>query len=94
MAEIADLLNELTAKYQQYGGYTTSNPFAPPPFTGGFQGGPQERSFMVMVIVPDNLLNEAERDIKRLITLFQERYHQTEILCYSHSVNRYIPKPG
>lgn len=90
LSEIADILNDLTAKYQRYGGYTISNPFGPPPLAGGYQGGPQERSFSVMVIAPDNQLNEAEQDIKRLITLFQERYYQTEILCYSHPVNRYV----
>ena len=92
LSEVADLLNELTGRYQRLGGYTLSNPFAPPPYSGGYQGGPQERTFSVIVIVPDNLLNEAQRDIERLIELFQERYHQTEILCCSHSVNRHVPK--
>jgi hypothetical protein len=47
---------------------------------------------MVIVIAPEHLLNEAKQDIQRLIILFQEQYHQTEILCYSHPVNRYVPR--
>lgn len=92
LSDVADLLNELTARYQRFGGYTLSNPFAPPPFSGGYQGGPQERTFLVIVIVPDNFLNEAQRDIERLVELFQERYYQTEILCCSYPVRRHVPR--
>lgn len=90
LSEVADHLNRLTEKYQRYGGYTISNPFAPPPLAGAYQGGPQERSFMVMVLVPENLLNAATQDIQQLVSLFRERYSQIEILCYSHPVNRYV----
>jgi len=81
----------VTAKYKQHGGYTMSNPFAAPPFAGGYEEGPQERSYWVMIIVPDDQLNEADQDIQQLVRFFQKTYHQTEILCYYHQVNRYIP---
>jgi hypothetical protein len=51
--EVADYLREMTAKYKQFGGYTMSNPVAPPPVAGAYQGGPQERNFWVMIrVVP------------------------------------------
>jgi len=91
LAEVANYLREITAKYKQYGGYTISNPFAPPPLSGGYQGGPQERSFWAMIIVPDHLLNDATQDIQQMVRFFQEKYHQAEILCYSYHVNWYKP---
>lgn len=91
-SEVARYLNSITAKYREYGGYTISNPLAPPPFSGVYQGGPEERGFVVMLIVPDHLLNEVEQDVKHMVRFFQETYHQDEMLCYSHHVNRYMPR--
>jgi hypothetical protein len=48
-----------------------------------------------MIIVPDHFQNQAAQDMQRLIDLFQQKYHQEEILCYHHHVNRYAPEqPG
>ena len=84
-------LNRITRKYGQFGGYTMSNPVGPPPYAGAFQGEPQERSFLVMIIVPDSLLNQAEDDIQRMVSHFQGKYKQKEILCYRYHVTRYMP---
>ena len=43
ITEIWDYLAEMTAKY---GGYTISNPYGPPPFAGGYQGGPLEQKVL------------------------------------------------
>jgi hypothetical protein len=91
LTEVARYLNEMTAKYKQYGGYTISNPVAPPPVAGVYQGGPQERNFWVMIIVPDHLLNQAEKDVQQMISHFQTQYHQQEILCYRYHITRYQP---
>ena len=87
LTEVARYLANMTAKY----GYTMSNPHAPPPFVGGYQGSPPERSFWVTLIVPEDLLDQAEQDILEMVTFFQERYYQEEILAYHYSINRYIP---
>jgi hypothetical protein len=91
LTDVADYLGLMTAKYGPLGGYTMSNPVAPPPYSGGWQGGPQERNFWAMIIVPDHLLNQAEEDIQRMIGDFQAKYKQKEILCYRYHVTRYIP---
>jgi hypothetical protein len=93
LTEVARDLARLTRRYKQFGGYTMSNPVAPPPVSGSFQGGPQERNFWAMIIVPDSLLNQAEEDIQRMISRFQDRYKQKEILCYRYHVTRYSPSP-
>jgi hypothetical protein len=90
--EIADYLNEMTAKYREYGGYTMSNPLAPPPYAGVYQGGPQERGFVVILIVPDHLLNEAQQDVQNMVSFFQDKYYQQEILCTFYPINRYVPR--
>jgi hypothetical protein len=91
LTEVARYLNRMTRRYEQFGGYTMSNPVAPPPVAGAYQGGPQERNFWVMIIVPDSLLNQAEKDIQQMISNFQDKYKQKEILCYRYHVTRYIP---
>ena len=90
-SEVAHYLSRMTAKYQDFGGYTISNPLAPPPFSGVYQGGPPERGFVAILIVPDHLLNEAEQDVKQMVSFFQQKYYQDEILCYSSHVTRYVP---
>jgi hypothetical protein len=91
LIEVADYLREMTARYKPFGGYTMTNPVGPPPYSGSFQGEPQERNFWAMIIVPDNFLQGAEGEIQRMIDAFQQTYHQKEILCYYYHVNRYIP---
>jgi hypothetical protein len=91
--DVTDYLNAMTAKYGQFGGYTMSNPVAPPPVAGVYQGGPQERNFWVMIIVPEHLLNDAQEDIQEMISDFQDKYKQKEILCYYYYVTRYRPSP-
>lgn len=91
LTEVADHLAELTRKYERYGGYTMSNPYAPPPYAGGFQDEPQERTYWLMLIFPDHLLHEAWKDVEGMIRFFQETYVQTEILAYCYSVTRYMP---
>ena len=88
--EVARYLVKMTEKY---GGYTISNPYAPPPFEGGYEGGPRERSWLVMIIIPDHLVNEAEQDIQEMVSFFQQTYHQAEILAYHYAINRYVPAP-
>ena len=91
LREVARYLNRMTRRYGQFGGYTISNPVAPPPVAGSYQGGHQERNFWVMIIVPDQLLNQAEEDIQQMVSNFQGRYKQKEILCYRYHITRYMP---
>jgi len=91
LTEVCQYLEDMTVKYGPYGGYTISNPFAPPPFAGGYQGESPERNFWVMLIMPDHLLEQATQDILQMVRYFQEKYHQIEILCYSYHVNWYRP---
>ena len=89
VAEIIEYLREITVRY---GGYTVSNPYAPPPYSGGYQGGPEERNFWAMIVVADDQLRLAVHDVQQMVSFFQEKYHQEEILCYYHHVNRYVPE--
>ena len=88
ITEIWDYLAEMTAKY---GGYTKSNPYGPPPFAGGHQGGPLEQNFWAMLIIPGHLMHRAAEDVKQMISFFKEKYHQRGILAYYYPVNRYVP---
>jgi hypothetical protein len=91
-SEIIKHLVRMMNKYKKFGGYTISNPFAPPPYAGGYRGGPLERSTVVMLIVPDQLFAQAEQDVKDLIVTFQSKYQQLEILAYQFAVLRYMPQ--
>lgn len=89
ITEIQDYLSEMTEKY---GGYAISNPYGPPPLAGGYQGGPLEQNFWAMLIVPTHLMQQAVEDFKNMVSYFQERYHQRELLGYYYPVNRYVPR--
>lgn len=91
LRDVVRYLARITAKYKRDGGYTISNPFAPPPYAGAYQGGPLERSFVVILILPDPLLQQAEEDVERMISYFQTKYKQIEILAYHYSITRYVP---
>ena len=93
ITEITHQLIEFTRKYEEYSGYTISNPFAPPPFAGEDIEGLQERTFWAMILIPDYKLNEVLEDIKKLVELFQQKFQQREILTYYHSVYRLLPQP-
>lgn len=95
MTEIIRYLDDMTAKYKRDGGYTISNPYGPPPFAGGYQGGPQERSYWAILIIPEHLLNQADQDVQEMVAFFQDKYQQLEILTHRYHVYRYMPvRPG
>lgn len=91
LVEVAHALADLTQPFERFGGYTMSNPYAPPPYAGAFQRDPPERNYWLMVVVPDHLLNDAQTRVEAMIRSFQENYFQTEILAHSYSVTRYMP---
>ena len=89
VTELQDYLSDMTANY---GGYTISNPYGPPPVAGGYQGGALEQNFWAMLIIPSHLMHQAIEDIKNMVSFFQDRYHQRELLAYYYPVNRYVPR--
>lgn len=91
--EIIAIAEAHLAKYGQFGGYSMSNPFAPPPTAGAEIGQPQERSYWLMFILPDQLLAEARKDIEVLVRNLQTRYHQREIFTHWYTVTRLRPIP-
>ena len=93
LTDVVNQLTELTVEFGRHGGFTYSNPFAPPPFAGTYPGEPQqELSFWVCLIIPDHLLDRASPAIQQLVLSFQQRYHQKEILAYHYSVTRFVPE--
>jgi len=89
LSEVIDYIVERVAS--KYGGYTTSNPYAPPPLLGGYQGEPSERNFWAMLMVRDDQAEEAVNDVKQMLIYFQQQYNQREILCHYYPVNRFVP---
>ena len=83
-------MNDIAKKYEEHGGCSISNPFAPPPISGSYGGDPEERSFWAMLLIPEDSLNEALITIKKTIGKLQSKYNQTEMLVYYHQVNRLI----
>ena len=83
-------MNDIAKKYEEHGGYSISNPSAPPPISGSYGGSPEERSFWAMILVPETSFNEALITIKKKIGELQSKYNQEEILVYYYQVNRLI----
>lgn len=59
--DIAAPLSEVTRKLEEYGGYTLSNLDAPPMYVGGFRDDPQERNYVLILVVPDRSSGSAKQ---------------------------------
>lgn len=90
--QVSDILSDFISKYKHDGGYTLSNPAAPPPYEGSFPGYPNERMRSLILVFPDHLFESVLEDIKRIIALFEDEYNQQEIFTVYHHVNRLIPE--
>jgi hypothetical protein len=74
------------------GGFTIANPGGPPHFAGAYENEPLERSFPVAFIVAEPILDKVVPMIEQFVVYLATKYNQTEILCYSYCVVRYVPR--
>jgi len=82
----------IARKYKECGGYSISNPSAPPPIAGSYKDSPEERSYWAMILVPESRLNEVLVTIKRKVGELQSKYNQKEILLYYYQLIRLMPE--
>lgn len=92
LEDISYFLSDIARKYKECGGYSISNPSAPPPIVGSYKDSPEERSYWAMILVPESRLNEVLVMIKKKVRELQSKYNQKEILLYYYQVIRLMPE--